>query len=318
MFKPFKAALVAGILAAVPAAVQAQTMKIIVPFAAGGPADVTARLLAEKMGPLLNTTVIIENRLGANGGIAARQVAAADPDGNTLLFATSGMLTISQALYKDLPYNTLRDFAPVSRAVVNGTALIVKTDRPFNSIKELVAYGQKLGKPVTMGSAGVGNITHLYVELLRDATKMDITHVPYKGIAPAVQDVIAGQIDGSFADFPLSLPQIRGGKVKSLGIVGSERNPSAPDLPTIAEQGFPGVDGASWFGFLAPVKTPPATVQRIADAIAKSLEAPDVREKLLKGGSAPSPTSPAQMKALIEAEQKRWGEVISSRKITAE
>lgn len=318
MFKPFKTALVAGLLAIVPAAVQAQTTKLIVPFAAGGPADVTARLLAEKMGPLLGTTVIIENRPGANGGIAARQVASADPDGTTLMFATSGMLTISQALYKNLPYDTLKDFAPVSRAVVNGTALIVRADNPVNNIKELIAHGQKLGKPITMGSAGVGNITHLYVELLRDATKMDIIHVPYKGIAPAVQDVIAGQIDGVFADFPLSLPQIRGGKVKSLGIVGSERNPSAPELVTIAEQGFPGVDGASWFGFLAPARTPPDTVKRIADAIAKSLEAPDVRQKLLTGGSAPSPTSPEQMKALIEAEQKRWGAVIAARKITAE
>lgn len=318
MYKPFKTALVAGILAAVPAAVQAQTIKVIVPFAAGGPADTTARLLAEKMGPILNGTVIIENRTGANGGIAARQVASADPDGNTILFATSGMLTISQALYKNLTYNTLKDFAPVSRAVVNGTALIVKTDKPFNNIKELIAHGQKLGKPVTMGSAGIGNITHLYVELLRDATRMDITHVPYKGIAPAVQDVIAGQIDGAFADFPLSLPQIRGGKVKSLGIVGSERNPSAPELVTIAEQGYPGVDGASWFGFLAPAKTPPATVKRIADAIAKSLAAPDVREKLLKGGSAPSPTSPEQMKELIESEQKRWGGIIAARKISVE
>ncbi len=309
--------LFASLVAGVPAWAQ-QNVRLVVPFAAGGPADTIARLMGEKLGPLLGGVVIIENRTGANGSIAARQVATSEPDGTTLLFATSGMLTISQALYKNLQYDTLKDFAPVSRAVVNGTALIVAANSPVSNVKELVAHGKRIGKPVTFGSAGIGNITHLYVELLRDATKLDITHVPYKGVAPAVQDAVSGQITGVFADFPLSLPQIRGGKVKSLGIVGNERNPSAPDLPTIAEQGFPGVDGASWFGVLAPIKTPPATVKRIADAMAKALKDPDVSKKLLAIGSAPSPTSPEEMKKLIETEQKRWGAVIAARNISVQ
>jgi tripartite-type tricarboxylate transporter receptor subunit TctC len=315
----FTSLLFAALAWAAPASAQnAAVTRIVVPFAPGGPADVVARLVAEKLAPQLGGSVIIENRLGANGGIAARQVATAEPDGTTLLFATSGMLTISQALYKNLSYDTLADFAPVSRAVVNGTALVVSAKMPVNNVKELIAYGKAQGQPVTLGSAGIGNITHLYVELLREATKMDITHVPYKGIAPAMTDAIAGQIVGVFADFPLSLPQIQAGTVKALGIVGNERSDAAPSIPTITEQGYPGVDGASWFGFLAPAKTPPATVKRLADAIAKSLNEPDVKRKLLAGGSAPSPTSPEDMKQLIQSEQKRWGEIISKNKITAE
>ena len=311
--------LFAALVIATPASAQnASVTRILVPFAPGGPADVVARLVAEKLAPLVGGSVIIENRLGANGGIAARQVATADPDGTTLLFATSGMLTISQALYKNLSYDTLADFAPVSRAVVNGTALVVSAKMPVNNVKELVAYGKAQGQPVTLGSAGIGNITHLYVELLREATRMDITHVPYKGVAPAMTDTIAGQIVGVFADFPLSLPQIQAGTVKALGIVGNERSDAAPNIPTITEQGFPGVDGASWFGFLAPAKTPPATVKRLSDAIAKALNEPDVKRKLLAGGSASSPTSPDDMKQLIQAEQKRWGEIIAKNKITAE
>jgi tripartite-type tricarboxylate transporter receptor subunit TctC len=317
----FKAAIlfVAALVVAAPASAQnASVTRIIVPFAPGGPADVVARLVAEKLGSLVGGSVIVENRVGANGGIAAKQVATAEPDGTTLLFATSGMLTISQALYKNLPYDTLADFAPVSRAVVNGTALVVSAKLPVNNIKELIAYGKAQGQAVTLGSAGIGNITHLYVELLREATKMDIIHVPYKGVAPAMTDTMGGQIVGVFADFPLSLPQIQAGTVKALGIVGDERSDAAPSIPTITEQGFPGVDGASWFGFLAPAKTPPATVQRLSDAIAKALNEPDVKRKLLAGGSAPSPTSPDDMKKLIQLEQVRWGGIITKNKITAE
>lgn len=320
MTRLFTASLLfAALVIGPPASAQNASMtRIVVPFAPGGPADLVARLVAQRLALSVGGSVIVENRPGANGSIAARQVATAEPDGTTLLFATSGMLTISQALYKNLAYDTLADFAPVSRAVVNGTALVVSAKLPVNNIKELIAYGKAQGKPVTLGSAGIGNITHLYVELLREATKMDITHVPYKGVAPAMTDAMAGQIDGVFADFPVSLPQIHGGSVKALGIVGNERSDAAPDIPTITEQGFPGVDGASWFGFLAPAKTPPATVKRLSEAIAKALNEPDVKRQLLASGSVPSPTSPDEMTKLIQSEQKRWGEIIARNKITAE
>lgn len=292
--------------------------RILVPFAPGGPADVVARLIAEKLGRPLGTNVIVENRLGANGVIAAKQVSTAEPDGTTLLFATSGMLAISQALYKNLGYDTLTDFEPVTRAVVNGTALIVSAKMPVAGIKDLVAYAGKQPQGITLGSAGIGNITHLYVELLRDATGMQITHVPYKGVAPAVTDTVAEQIVGVFADFPVSLPQIRGGSVKALGIVGSERHAAAPDIPTIAEQGFPGVDGASWFGFMAPAKTPVATVKRLSDAIATALNEPDVKAKLLELGSVPSAAGPESMAELIRLEQKRWGAIVAKNKIAVD
>lgn len=313
-----KASLVLTALAlAAPAhAQQPQTTKIVVPFAAGGPADVVARLVAEKLPSLIGGNVIVENRAGANGAVAAKQVATAEPDGSTLIFATSGMLTINQALYKNLSYDTLTDFAPVARAVINGSALVVSVKLPAKNMKELVAYAKAQGKPITLGSAGIGNITHLYVELLREATKMDITHVPYKGVGPAMTDAVAGQITGVFADFPLSLPQIQAGTVRALGVVGEKRSDLARDIPTIAEQGYPGVDGESWFGFLAPAKTPPATVKRLSDAIASALNSPDVRKKLLDIGSTPSPNSPGEMAKLIQSEQKRWGEVVSKYKIS--
>lgn len=310
--------LVAFLLASPVSAQNSSTTRILVPFAPGGPADVVARLIAEKLGRPLGTNVIVENRLGANGVIAAKQVSTAEPDGTTLLFATSGMLTISQALYKNLGYDTLTDFAPVTRAVVNGTALIVSAKMPVAGMKDLVAYAGNRPDGITLGSAGIGNITHLYVELLRDATGMQITHVPYKGVAPAVTDTISGQIVGVFADFPASLPQIRGGSVKALGIVGNERHAAAPEIPTIAEQGYPGVDGASWFGFMAPAKTSAATVKRLSDAIATVLKEPDVKAKFLELGSVPLAAGPEEMAEVIRLEQKRWGAVVAKNKIAVD
>ena len=297
---------------------QNRVVRMVVPFAAGGPADYVARVLSEKLGTQLGSQVVLDNRPGANGAIAAQQVAKSAPDGTTLMFVTSGMLTISPSLYKDLAYDPARDFAPVSRAVANGTALVVSPGLPANNIRELVALGKSRKEPLTMGSAGTGNITHLYVELLKESTKADITHVPYKGIAPALTDVLGGQITGVFADFPVSLPQIKAGKVKALGIVGATRSAAAPEIPTIAEQGFPGVDGVSWFGVVAPAKTPHDVVMRINEGIAKALADPELKKKLQDGGSEPAPNSPEDMKKQIESERVKWATIITQRKITAD
>ena len=289
-----------------------RTIRLVVPFDAGGPADLVARILAERLGPALGGTVIVENRRGANGMIAMGQVARAKPDGSTLVFATSGMLTISPVLYRSLPYSPLRDFVPVSRVVVNGTALVVAPNIPANNMHELVEYAKQRDSPLTLGSAGVGNVTHLYVELLKRSTNLDMMHVPYKGIAPAMIDVVGGHIDAVFADFPISLPQVRAGKVKVIGIVGTMRSAAAPDIPTIAEQGYPGVDGASWFGILAPAETPPQTVRRLNEAIANVLNETDVKSRLNAAGSERAPTTPEQMATLIRAEQGKWAAIIRS------
>ena len=308
-------ALLAG-MAATAAAQGTRTIRMVVPFAAGGPADFVARSLSEKLGPQLGGSIVIDNRLGANGSIGAQAVSKADGDGTTLLFATSGMLTISPVLEKNLPYDPLKDLVPVSRVVANGTAFVVGTGIPATNIREFVQYAKSRPQPLAVGSAGTGNILHLYLELFKDAAKVDITHVPYKGIAPAVTDVIGGQIAGAFADLPIALSQIRAGKVKALGMVGTQRASVAPDIPTLAEQGFPGVDGVSWFGLLAPGKTPPALAAQQSAAVAKALSDPELKQKLQALGSEPAPTSPEDTVRLIQSDQARWAKVIAARKIT--
>ncbi len=301
--------------------VQAQSARVtrmLVPFAAGGPADFVARSLADKLSGPLGMNVIVENRPGANGSIAAQAVAKGDPDGTLLLFATSGMLTISPILEKNLPYDPLRDLAPVARAVSNGTALIVGANVPVSNVRELVQYVRASKTPIAFGSAGNGNILHLHLELFNNAAKIEIIHVPYKGIAPAVTDVIGGQITGAFADLPIALPQIRAGKVKALGLVGTKRSDAAPEIPTIEEQGVLGVDGISWFGVLAPGKTPPELVKRLSEAVAKALADPDLKQKLQAVGSDPTPTTPEETVKLIQSDQARWARIIAERKITVQ
>jgi tripartite-type tricarboxylate transporter receptor subunit TctC len=291
---------------------------LVVPFAAGGPADLIARKVAVNLGPQLGTTVIVDNRPGANGMIGVQAVSRAAPDGETLLFATSGMLTISPVLYKKLSYDPLKDLTPIARLVANGTAFLVGNHIPANNMKEFVAYASKSAVPLPIGSAGNGNITHLYVELLQDATKSKLLHVPYKGVSPAMTDVMGGQIAGVFVDLPAALPMLKGGKVKALGLVGSERSPSAPELRTIEEQGYKGVDGVSWFGVLGPAKMSSDKVQTLHAALVKVMAQPDMVKALKDIGSVPALNSPQEMQSLMRSEQQRWGSLIRARNIVVE
>lgn len=308
---------VLGLGMAVDAAGQSmpRQIRMIVPFSPGGPADLIARMLAERLGPQLHATVFVDNRPGANGEIGVELVARAAPDGATLLFATSGMLTISPVLYKHLSYDPLKDLSPIGRVVANGTALLVGKQLPANNMREFVAYANRSPNPVPIGSAGIGNITHLYMELMKEATHGNFVHVPYKGVAPALADVMGGQIAGVFVDLPAALPLLKGGKVKALGMVGTQRSPLAPNIPTIAEQGYKGVDGVSWFGVLGPAGMPAKKVQIIHMAIAHVLAEPDMRRSLNKIGSEPALDEPAQMADLIRADQVRWARVITANHI---
>ncbi|MBH1965945.1 MAG: tripartite tricarboxylate transporter substrate binding protein [Comamonadaceae bacterium] len=292
-----------------------QQIRLVVPFAAGGPADMVARKVAERLGPALGGNVIVDNRLGANGTVGVQAVSSAPGDGSVLLFATSGMLTISPALYKQLSYDPLKDLTPVARVVANGTAFLINTKIPANDMKSFVSYAQKSPTPVAIGSAGTGNITHLYMELLKDSSRTNLLHVPYKGVAPALSDVMGGQIAGVFVDLPAALPLMKSGKVKALGMVGDERHPSAADIPTIAEQGFKGVDGVSWFGILGPSKMSPDAVAKVHDALAKALAQPDLASSLKDIGSVPSVNTPAEMRAQIASEQQRWAKLIKDKNI---
>ena len=306
----FCAILGLGMAAGAAAQAVPRQIRMVVPFSPGGPADLIARMLAERLGPQLNATVIVDNRPGANGAIGIQMVARAEPDGGTILFATSGMLTISPVLYKHLDYDPLTDLSPIGRVVANGTALLVGRQVPANTMQEFVAYANRSPNPVPIGSAGIGNITHLYIELMKEATHGNFVHVPYKGVAPAIADVMGGQIAGVFVDLPAALPLLKGGRVKALGLVGTERSPSAPDIPTIAEQGYKGVDGVSWFGVMGPAKMPADKVQAIHAAIARALAQPDMIRSLNEIGSVPALDEPAQMTTLIRADQARWARVI--------
>ncbi len=290
-------------------------IRLVVPFAPGGPADLIARKLAERLGPQLTATVIVDNRPGANGAIGIQAVAKAPPDGSTLLFATSGMLTISPVLYKDLSYDPIKDLSPIGRVVANGSALLVGKDVPASDMREFVAYSRKSATPVPIGSAGTGNITHLYMELMKEATQGNFVHVPYKGVAPALADTMGGQIAGVFVDLPAALPLLKSGKVKALGLVGDARSPSAPDIPTIAEQGYKGVDGVSWFGVLGPAGMSAAVVDAIHAGIERALAEPDLAGSLKEIGSTPALNRPEEMTELMRTEQKRWAQLIKARNI---
>lgn len=302
---------------AVPHNAHAQDVRVVVPMAAGGPADFVARTVAEKMREKLNATVIVENKPGANGAIGGQAVAAAPADGKTLLFATSGLLTITPLLEQKSTFNAATELTPITTVVVNGTALIVRADHPANSVADLVAMA-KQGKRITLGSAGFGNILHLYVELLKDVTKTDIQHIPYRGVAPAMTDALSGNIDGLFADLPASLPQIRGGKMKALGMVGETRSKAAPEIPTIAEQGYPGVTGASWFGLFGPARMDPKVASDIAAKVGDILRDPEIVAKFEAVGAAPTPVTPQEFARRIEKDRNGWAAVIRKNNIRLE
>lgn len=304
-------------LAASGAQAQQKVTRLVI-FAAGGPTEFIARTLAAKLGPLLGGIVVVDTRPGANGAVAAHSVVNAPADGSTLLFASSGLLTITPTLQKDLSYDTDRDLTPVSRVTINASAVAISAALPANNIKEFVAYVRAQKEPVGFGSAGIGNLTHLWLEQFNAATKLDILHVPYKGIAPSLQDIFGGRLAGAIADFPAFVPHIKSGRLKVLGMVGAQRNAAVPDIPTLHELGFPGVDALSWYSVLAHAKTPPDVLARANDAIAKALADAEIKEKYLAMGSVASPSSPAEMAKLIQSERSRFAKIIAERKITVD
>jgi tripartite-type tricarboxylate transporter receptor subunit TctC len=295
------------------------SVRVVVPMAAGGPADYIARQVAERLKTVMDANVVIENKPGANGATGAAAVASSPPDGKNLLVATSGLFTITPHLDSKLSVDTQKDLTPVTLLVVNGSALLVNPKLGINNMADFVEYVKKSPQPVALGSAGTGNILHLYIELLKVATKSDnILHVPYRGIAPAMNDAVAGHIAGIFVDLPAALPQMSSGTLKAIGLVGDKRSAAAPDLPTIAEQGYPGVTGASWFGLFAPANMDKALLQKTADQVKQALSDPALIATLRKLGSEPTPTSPEEFAKIIARDREQWGRVIKERNIKPE
>jgi tripartite-type tricarboxylate transporter receptor subunit TctC len=307
-------------LAAVEAGAQefpSRVIRIVVAFPPGGPTDFVARLVADKLKASLGQAVIIENKAGANGAIGADYVAKGEADGHLLFLTTVGAVAITPHLGKP-NYDSLRDFAPITLVVRPTTILVVKAGSPINSAKDLATLAKNKPGEIPFASTGNGSMPHLALELYQASAGVKFLHVPYRGAAPAVTGVLGGEVPALFADTPVLLPQIRGGTLKPIGAASATRNPLLPDVPTLAEQGFPDTTADNWYGLLAPAKTPLAVVAKLNEAVVAVLNAPDVREKLLESGAVPSPTSGAELGNILAEEHARWGKVIAEKNIKAD
>ena len=293
-------------------------IKLVVAFTAGGTTDFVARLLAERLRTLLGQPVIVENRPGANGAIAAEYVAKSDPDGYTLFFTTVGAVAINPALRGNLAYDPIKDFAPVGMAVFNSTMLVVNASMPVNSARELAALAAERPGAITIGITGLGAISHLGLELFQAAAGVKFQAVPYRGAAQAVTDLLAGQVDGLFGDVPTVIAQIKAGKLKALAATSQERSDIFPAVPTFVEQGFRDTVANQWAGILAPALTPPAVVTKLNAALNAALADADVRGKLAQTGVMPSPGTPEEFARDLAQEIARWGQLIRAKGIRGE
>jgi tripartite-type tricarboxylate transporter receptor subunit TctC len=306
---------VSGLLTAPAALAQAYPSKpitIIVPFPAGGTTDILARLLGQYMSTAMGQPVVIDNRAGAGGNIGGQAAARASADGYTLFMGTVGTHAINASLYKKMPFDHVKDFAPLTRVAMVPNLLVAHPSQPFKTVQELVAYAKANPGKVTCGSSGNGTSIHLSCELFKTMTKVDITHVPYKGSAPAVNDLLGGQIAMMFDNMPSALPHAKAGKLRAIAVTSAKRSPGLPDTPTVAESGVPGYEATSWFGMFAPAATPPAIVSQLNAVMVKALNDPDVKKKISEQGAEPHSEKPADFAAFIGAETAKWGKVVKA------
>jgi tripartite-type tricarboxylate transporter receptor subunit TctC len=293
-------------------------VRIVVPFAAGGPTDITARHLARKLTELLGQPVLVDNRGGANGMIGGELVARAKPDGYTLLMPTSSTVAINPAVYRKMPFDPLVDLAPITPVVATPVVLFVTPSLPARSVKELVAIARARPGELVFASSGAGSNTHLAIELFRDQAKIRVTHVPFKGAGPAVIDVIAGHAQAMFADLPVLAPHLRSGRLRALAVAGLERTPLFPDLPSMKELGYAQVNARNWYAVFAPAGTPAEVVNRLNQAIRQAVAAPDVRNPLVDLGADIFTQTPEEFGRFVKSEIERWREVVARYRISLE
>jgi tripartite-type tricarboxylate transporter receptor subunit TctC len=291
-------------------------IRLVVAFTPGGTTDFVARLLAERLRALLGQPVIVENKPGANGAIAAEYVAKAEPDGATLFFTTVGAVAINPALRGNLPYDPIKDFAPVGMVAFNSTMLVVNASTTVNSARDLATLAK--ARPVTIGITGLGSISHLGLELYQAAAGVKFQAVPYRGAAQAVTDLLGGGIDGLFGDVPTVMAQINAGKLKALAATSQNRSDIFPDVPTFLEQGFADTVGNQWAGVLAPALTPAAVIAKLSAAQLTALNDAGVRQKLRQAGVTPSPGTPEELARYLNEEIARWGRLIRAKGIKGE
>jgi tripartite-type tricarboxylate transporter receptor subunit TctC len=296
-----------------------RVVKIVNPYPPGGSVDVMARLLAQKLTETAGQQFIVENRSGGGGNTGADSVAKAEPDGYTLLFTAPGPLAVNQTLYtKGLPFDPARDFAPIALFATSPIILIAHPSVPATTIQELIALARREPGKINFASAGIGTTNHLSGELFKSMAKVDIVHVPYRGAGPAMNDLIAGHVQIFFDLMPVVLPQVNAGKARALGNAGSKRAPAMPNVPTIAEQGLPGFDAVSWFGFVAPARTPEPVLAKLRADAAKVLQTPALVARIRELGAEPGTVFGKDFAAFLAAETAKWAGVIRSSGAKAE
>jgi len=308
---------------AVAANVSAQTypsrpVTIVVGFAPGGGTDTVARVMQRRLAEYLGQSIVVENRAGAGGTIAAAIVSKANPDGYTIMLGTIAALAVAPHLNSKLPYNPLRDFAPVSLATVSGNVLVVHPSVQAKTLAEFVKEANSKPGGIAYGTSGIGSAGNLAGELFRLTAKANLIHVPYKGGGPAMSDLLGGQIPSVFASATTATPQVKAGKLRALGSTGVKRSASLPDVPTIAEQGYPGYEATNWYAYVAPAKTPREIVARLNREIVKTLREPETHEQILKQGEDPTPSTPEELGKHIAREHATWGKVIKEAGIPVE
>lgn len=282
---------------------------MIVPVPAGGTSDLFARLIANELRQKLDITVVVENRAGAGGIIGSTAVARAKPDGYTLLLASGGTHSINPSVYKNLSYDAMKDFTPVIRLAVVPNLLVVPKDLPVSSVKELKAYIMKQPSKVSFGSSGAGTSIQLTGEMFKQMAGVDMTHVPYKGSAPAITDLIGGHLTLMFDNMPSALPHVKRGTLKALAVTSKERSSAAPEIPTMIEEGYQGFDVTTWFGVLAPAGTPKENIQKLNKAITEILKDKNIQQKFISMGAEPAGNSTEEFARYMKEQIALWSKV---------
>ena len=307
--------IVAGAALALPAShacaqtYPAKAIRIVVPLAAGGPGDVLARAVGQKLSEAVGQPVVVDNRVGANTNIGNEAVAKSAPDGYTLLMAAS-TLTINPSLYASVPYDAVKSFAPVTLVATTPLVVVVHPSLPVKSMKELIALAKSKPGQMLYGSAGNGSVLHLAGEMLNTLAHVKIVHVPYKGVTNAFSDLLGGQISLMFPGAPIALPQVQAGKLRALAVTGDKRSAAVPELPTVAETGLPGYEVSVWYGVLAPAGTPSAVINRLYGELVKIVQSPDVAARFAALGAEPLHNTPEQFAAFLKSDLVKWTKVV--------
>ena len=295
-----------------------RAVRLIVPFPVGSTPDIVARTLGSKLSEAWGQPVIIDNKPGAGGNIGTAEAARALRDGYTLVIGSNGPIAVNPTLYKDLPYQPARDLKPISLLAAAPQMLAVHPSVPAHDLKQFIDYARANPDKLSYGSVGAGSASHLTMELLKSQAKVSLVHVPYKGFPPAVQDLLSGQIQATFAIVPAVLPQVRSGRLRGLAVTSARRTALAPDVATIAEQGLPQFDATAWQGLLSPAGIPPDAFERIARDTQKAMQLPDVRQILESQGFEVIGSTPQEFAAFLKAETTKWTRVVQSTGAKAE